>query len=206
MKTMSMRGTALLTTAAILAFAALGMAGCASSTSKDAGNSGSTSAIATATVTPDASVTPTTTATQIALKVYLVHGEKLGVVTRSVPATAGVAAAAMRELVAGPSASESAKGFQSELPAGTGLRSVSIKDDIATVDLTSEYETGGGSLSMQMRLAQVVYTLTQFSSVTGVDFKLNGTPVTVFSGEGLSLDTPQTRADYADLLSDASGE
>jgi hypothetical protein len=51
-----------------------------------------------------------------------------------------------------------------------------------------------------MRLAQVVYTLTQFPTVDGVDFAIDGEPVTVFSSEGIGLDHPQTRKDYRDLL------
>jgi hypothetical protein len=50
------------------------------------------------------------------------------------------------------------------------------------------------------RLAQVVYTLTQFPTVEGVKFELDGEPVTVFSGEGVILDAPVDRTDYADQL------
>ena len=50
------------------------------------------------------------------------------------------------------------------------------------------------------RLAQVVYTLTQFPTVEGVKFELDGEPVTVFSGEGVVLDDPVDRADYTDQL------
>jgi hypothetical protein len=53
---------------------------------------------------------------------------------------------------------------------------------------------------MQMRLGQVVYTLTQFPTVEGVRFELDGRPVDVFSGEGIILDHPVSRADYDDLL------
>jgi hypothetical protein len=53
---------------------------------------------------------------------------------------------------------------------------------------------------MQMRLAQVVYTLTQFPTVKSVQFQLDGEPVRVFSGEGIVLDKPVTRADYEDLM------
>ena len=50
------------------------------------------------------------------------------------------------------------------------------------------------------RLAQVVYTLTQFPTVTGVTFRLDGQPVTTFSGEGIVLTGPSVRADYRDFL------
>ena len=53
---------------------------------------------------------------------------------------------------------------------------------------------------MFARLAQVVYTLTQFPTVDGVEFRLDGEPVDTFSGEGIVLDGPQTRKDYEDQL------
>jgi hypothetical protein len=77
---------------------------------------------------------------------------------------------------------------------------LSIADEIATVDLSSEFVSGGGSLSMRMRVGQVVYTLTQFDSVDGVLFKIDGEPVESIGGEGVMVDTPQTRKDYEDLL------
>ena len=53
---------------------------------------------------------------------------------------------------------------------------------------------------MQMRLAQVVYTITQFPTVKGVVFSLDGEPIDVLGGEGVVIDHPLTRRDYADLL------
>ena len=57
-----------------------------------------------------------------------------------------------------------------------------------------------GLASLSGRLAQVVYTLTQFPTITGVRFQLDGQPVTSFSGEGVVLDHPVGRADYTDFL------
>jgi hypothetical protein len=106
----------------------------------------------------------------------------------------------MNALLAGPTAAEANAGLATSVPAGTKLLGISIKKGVATVDLTSQYQSGGGSLSMKARLAQVVYTLTQFSTVRAVLFHLDGEPVNVFSGEGIVLDHPVGRKDYADLL------
>ena len=43
---------------------------------------------------------------------------------------------------------------------------------------------------MQYRLAQVVYTLTQFGTVRSVVFQIEGETVTVFGSEGIVLDGP----------------
>jgi len=59
---------------------------------------------------------------------------------------------------------------------------------------------GGGSYNILSRLAQVVYTLTQFPTVDRVLFYLDGQPVDVFSGEGVVLEHPVGRADYATIL------
>jgi germination protein M len=88
-------------------------------------------------------------------------------VLREIPATKGVASAAMTALLAGPSPKEAAAtpAISTTVPAGTQLLGLSITNGVATVDLSSEFETGGGSASVLGRLGQVVYTLTQFPSV-----------------------------------------
>lgn len=130
------------------------------------------------------------------LRAYFLRGEKLVVVHRSVPATPRVAAAAMRQLLAGPSLAERKAGLVTTIPIGTRLLGVAITSGTATVDLSHTYESGGGSLSMSARLAQVTFTLTQFPTVRRVTFEIAGTPVTVFGGEGIILDHPVTRASY----------
>lgn len=52
---------------------------------------------------------------------------------------------------------------------------------------------------MQVRVAQVVFTLTQFPTVDAVTFKVDGRPLTVLGGEGLLLDKPQGRSDWEGL-------
>ena len=51
---------------------------------------------------------------------------------------------------------------------------------------------------MPLRIAQVVYTLTQFPTVTGVRFAINGQGVTVVGG--VPVQSPQTRAMYSGYL------
>lgn len=121
-------------------------------------------------------------------------------VLREIPATQAVATAAMQALLDGPSPAElgARPAMYTAVPAGTRLLGLRIEDRIAIVNLSREFESGGGSMSIFGRLAQVVYTLTQFPTVDGVSFELDGTPVTVFSGEGVILDEPVSREDYRD--------
>lgn len=140
---------------------------------------------------------PTETQT---VRVYFARGEYLGVVTRTVPATPAIARAAMEELLAGVDAKERGWGFSSEVPQGTRLLGLTIDGGTARVDLSGDFESGGGMLSVTMRLAQVVYTLTQFPTVERVVLLMDGKVVDVFTGEGLMLDESQTRADFEYVL------
>ena len=123
-------------------------------------------------------------------------------VQREIPSTPGIALATLRELVDGPSSADEAliDGISTSVPAETLVLGVNISDGLATVDLSREFESGGGSFSMFSRLAQVTYTVTQFPTVDEVDFHLDGQPVRVFSGEGITIDEPASRAAFVDLL------
>jgi hypothetical protein len=136
----------------------------------------------------------------VTYQVWFTKGESLHVVKRTQAATRRVGTAAIEALLEGPESFEADGGVGTAVPAGTQLLRLSIEDEIASVDLTSEFESGGGSLSMTMRLAQVVCTLDQFPTVKGVRFELDGEPVDVFSGEGIVLDHPVACGDYEDLL------
>jgi hypothetical protein len=133
-------------------------------------------------------------------KVWFHRGEQLFVVTRTQSATPRVGTAAMEALLEGPSPGERSAGVATQIPDGTQLLGLIVDKGIATVDLTSEYESGGGTASMTMRLAQVVCTLDQFPTVKGVLFQLDGRPVDVLGGEGIVIDHPLRCRDYRDLL------
>jgi len=143
--------------------------------------------------------TATTPVGGVDVRVYFLRGDRIGVAHRRVAPTTAVARAAMTELLAGPSTAESAAGLASTIPTGTRLRGIDIAGGVATVDLTGTFGSGGGSLSMTGRLAEVTFTLTQFPTVSGVAFRMDGTPVTVFGGEGIVLDHPATRASFEAL-------
>ena len=141
-----------------------------------------------------------TVPTALSLEVWFARGDRLIARRRAHAPTPGVATAAVEALLEGPTRAERRSGIATAVPAGTRLLGIAIHGGVGTVDLTSEYQSGGGSLSMQLRLGQVVYTLTQFPTVRAVRFRLDGTPVNVFSGEGIVLDHPVGRSDYKDLL------
>ncbi len=123
-------------------------------------------------------------------------------VLREIPKTEAVGAAAMAALLAGPNETELSgrPAMYTVVPEGTRFLGLHVDDGIATVNLSREFESGGGSASVLGRLAQVVFTLTQFPTVEGVLFELDGEPVDVFGGEGVVLDEAVDREDYTDQL------
>ncbi|MRS11861.1 MAG: hypothetical protein EG823_02165 [Actinobacteria bacterium] len=152
---------------------------------------------------PDGSGSGSTTPSTVTVKLYWVEaGENALAVERTLPYTEAVATAAINALLTGPTPQEQTTwpAISTNIPAGTRLLGLTVANGIAKIDLSKEFESGGGTFSVTSRLAQVVYTLAQFPTVDAVEFYIEGEPVEMFSGEGLILDGPQTLDDYDDLV------
>jgi hypothetical protein len=171
---------------------ALVLAGCGSDDSDDADGTTTTAAGSATTAPGDPTAgtdTSTTTggtdpATDQQVLVYFVRNEKLAASARTVTGE-GVGAAALEAVLAGPNETESGIGFSNAVPAGTEVLGVDIADGVATVDLNDAFQSGGGSLAMQLRVAQVVATLTQFDTVETVTIRIDGEDVDGIGGEGV---------------------
>ncbi len=197
---------------------ALAAAACTSQGVVDAGPvpgaAPTTSANAVGSPAPDASTTTpagaggpdATTATQgtTQVSVWLTRGGLVEPVARTVPRVARVGAETVKSLLTGPTATETRSGFGTAVPAGTRFVDLTIEDGIAKVDLSREFEAGGGSLGLTLRLAQVTCTVGQFPTVKGVRFALAGELVSVFTGDGIVLDKPVTCDSYRDVLGPAA--
>ena len=157
--------------------------------------------------TPPVEDAPVSDQSTVTTTIYLASGSALVPAGRQVPDTGDLEAAAadaLRALLSGPTAAERAAGLSSEIPVGTRLLGLDIGDDrIATVDLSGEFETGGGSASMQTRLAQLACTVDDVVALDladGMLLQLDGRPVEVFSGEGIILDGPVSCSDFSPRL------
>ncbi|MCD9625688.1 Gmad2 immunoglobulin-like domain-containing protein [Rhabdothermincola salaria] len=161
----------------------------------------SASTSTTAGVGTTASTTTTTSdegdGPMIDVRVYFTRDEAVATAGRTVEGPE-VGRGAMDALLDGPEGIETEIGFFTAIPEGTELLDLDIADGVATVDLSSEFESGGGSLSMQARVAQVVFTLTQFDTVDTVQFRLDGQPVEAIGGEGVLVDGVD-RSDFANV-------
>ena len=129
-------------------------------------------------------------------------GPYLVPVYREAPVAENATETSLRLLLAGPTADETSgiPPISTAIPEGTTLLGVVVDEGTATVDLSGEFDDGGGSFGMFARLAQVVYTVTRSAGVDEVVFSIDGEVVTVFSEEGIELDGAQQRDDYYDML------
>lgn len=133
--------------------------------------------------------------TRSSFAVYLVRGERVSPVRRTVARTTAPARAALAALLRGPTAAESRHGYTTAIPATT-LRGVSLASGVLVVDLGRSFGSGGGSVSMLLRVAQVVDTATQFPTVDRVAFRLDGRRVAAIGGEGVIVWPPVGRAAF----------
>lgn len=160
----------------------------------------------TVTTLEAAAAAPATTAPPEAagtteVSVWLVRNEVLEEVRRTVPRVPRIGAEAVKALLAGPTAAEARSGFSTAVPRETRFLDLVVDGNgIAKVDLSRDFESGGGSLGLTLRLAQVTCTVDQFPTVNGVRFALAGQLVSVFSGNGIVLDRPVTCDSYGEVL------
>ena len=139
-----------------------------------------------------------TPARDVPVLIYLLSDEHLVAVRRNATSSATLKES-LTALFEGPTPAEAAAGLSSLVPEGATLLGVSLENKVARVDVSGSFESGGGSLSALGRVAQVVFTATQFPTVESVVFSVDGKPVTSITSEGVVVDTPQTRGTFEDL-------
>lgn len=159
------------------------------------------------TTPPTGQVPPPLKATPVAARVYFVRDEKMGAAGRNVPMGPGETTTTptflervVKTLLKGPNPAETEFGLTTAIPKSTQVLGVARKGKTAVVDLSSAFESGGGSLSMMLRVAQVVCTLTQFKEFDNVAFRIDGAPVKSIGGEGIIVAPNVSRADIEDQL------
>ena len=113
------------------------------------------------------------------VKVWFLKGEQLS----AVPRAGSTSEAAIRGLLAGPTAAEKSQGIRTYVPVGTTLRSVTVQNGVATVDLSLKFALGRDGASLLARLSQVVRTASGPQGATKVRLLVEGgTPLGMFPG------------------------
>jgi germination protein M len=158
------------------------------------------------TPTPVPSATPVATGTSV-VRAYFFLGSLTGSgglvpVLREVPRTEAVATAAMRALLAGPSPAEMAAkpAVSTTIPHGTQILGLKVGGGVATVNLSREFLSDLVRPTVEQRLAQVVYTLTQFETVSSVHFLIEGSDSYSFGYFALGSDPGRVNFTGLDVL------
>lgn len=97
--------------------------------------------------------------------------------------------AAFKTLLAGPTEGTNS----TTIPQETKLLSLNVENDKITVNLSTDFTTGGGSTSMMGRVGQVVYTATTLNPNAQVYIEVDGKPLEILGGEGVEVKQPLTR-------------
>ncbi|HEV3474245.1 MAG TPA: GerMN domain-containing protein [Actinomycetota bacterium] len=128
--------------------------------------------------------------------VYLVRAARLHPVQRPLPGTARTVGEAMLLALLG---AQQDPRIRSAIPSDTRLNDLEVEGPVATVDLSAAFERAGSRRSLALRIAQVVYTLTEEpTGILGVRFAIDGLPRAVIGGVELTvLDRPVNRSDYS---------
>ncbi len=90
-------------------------------------------------------------------------------------------------------------GMITSIPPGTSVLGIAVDDTTATVDLSGEFEASSGSLDETMRLAQVVFAVTQFDGIDRVKFHIDGAPRDPILSHGFVVGDGLTRDDFANV-------
>lgn len=143
---------------------------------------------------------PTGTAdASITQRVAFARRGRLVLLQRRIPSDLPVPEAMVRTLLQGPTTREADRGIETLIPSTTRLLDLNVVEGIARVDLSGEFQQAASSETLALRVAQIVWTLTEVPSVIGAMFLIDGEPVTPVNGRGESVDRAVTRADYVDL-------
>ncbi len=100
-----------------------------------------------------------------------------------------VLTAALEALLDGPDAET----HSTTIPTSTRLEGVEVKNDGVHINLSTDFTSGGGTMSMTGRVAQILYTASSIDADTPVWLSVDSEPLEVLGGEGLLIRQPLTR-------------
>jgi hypothetical protein len=84
----------------------------------------------------------------------------------------------------------------SAIPTDAQATGVGVVGNVATVDLSQEFKRGAAGRTLALRVAQIVYTLTEDSTIQSVLFAFERTQAPVINDRGQVLERPVGRKDY----------
>ena len=132
------------------------------------------------------------------LSIYLI-GPDGRLVARVRPDLTNAVAAAVQDLVAGPTDAETAAGLTSALPGGTRLQHVRVAGDTALLDFNESLASSSGKEQL-LAFAQIVLTAVAVKGISKVEISVAGQPVNAPEPDGTLAQGPVNGLVYASLL------
>lgn len=102
----------------------------------------------------------------------------------------------LNTLLYGPNVSELSRNLVTMIPDKTKILSIKIEKGIATIDFNEAFMfNSNGREGMEAQLAQIVYTATQFPTVSEVQFLIEGEKKT-YLNDGSYIELPLSRSSF----------
>ncbi len=105
---------------------------------------------------------------------------------------------AIRELLEGPSYKEKQLGAYTEIPKGTKLLGVEEQGNNLIINLSSDFQYGGGTDSIYSRMRQLIKTVLANSKNKNIYLYLDGKQVDIIGGEGIMVTQPLSESSLDD--------
>lgn len=104
---------------------------------------------------------------------------------------------ALEALFAAPTVEELKQGVRTLVPPGTKLRSAWVKDGVAFINVSEEFQFNQYGIDGALaQLSQVVFTATEFSTVKSVQFLIEGQKKDYLGAEGVWIGSPLSRTSF----------
>lgn len=104
---------------------------------------------------------------------------------------------ALEALFAAPTVDELKQGVRTLIPPDTKLRSAWVKDGVAFINVSEEFQFNQYGIDGALaQLLQVVFTATEFSTVKSVQFLIEGQKKEYLGAEGVWIGSPLSRTSF----------
>ena len=97
---------------------------------------------------------------------------------------------ALETILAGPTLKETSLGYSSEIPKGARLLRLKDSGNAYIIDISDDFQYGGGTESQYLRLKQFIKTIIDLKPDKPVYLYLNGKKAEVIGGEGIQITQP----------------
>lgn len=111
-------------------------------------------------------------------------------VTRSIPENEDKLDYSINELLKGPNIVEKSTGAYSEIPKNTKLLGIQHKGNKIIINLSDEFQWGGGTDSIYSRMMQLIKTSINNSENKKIYLYIEGKQVNFLGGEGVMISQP----------------